>query len=105
MPAEIIDLTAVRLHRGLVTLHQRNDALQALAQDQVQACRAAEARLQELQDNLRGFASRLDHHRHRCLHAAGRLRRSVEALESGDIDRMIAARDDLLRHMDRRLHP
>ncbi|GAA0597950.1 hypothetical protein [Caenispirillum bisanense] len=105
MPGEIVDLTAVRLQRHLMTLHQRNDALQALAQGQVDACRAAEAQLQELQDNLRGFASRLDQHRHRCLGAARRLRRSVEALESGDIDRMIAARDDLLRHMDRRLHP
>ncbi len=105
MPAEIIDLTTVRMRRGLETLHDRNDKLQALAQDQVSACRAAEAQLEQLQDHLRGFVSRLDHHRDRCLTAARRLRRSVEALESGDIDRMIAARDDLLRHMDRRLRP
>ncbi|SOD96046.1 hypothetical protein [Caenispirillum bisanense] len=102
MPAQIIDFTSVRLLRRLDTLRGSNDALQALARDQVRACRQAEQRLGDLHHDLTTFVRRLDEHRTRCDHTARRLRRSVEALESGDVDRMIAARDDLRRHMAHR---
>lgn len=102
MPAQIIDFTSVRLLRRLEVLRGRNDALQDLARDQVLACREAEQRLGDLHHSLTTFVRRLDEHRTRCDRAARRLRRSVEALESGDVDRMIAARDDLRRHMARR---
>lgn len=102
MPAQIIDLSTVRLLRQLETLRGRSEALQGLTRDQERACRQAGRDLAHLQAGLRGFIRRLDEHRGRCDRAARRLRRSVEALESGDVDRMIAARDDLARHMARR---
>lgn len=102
MTAQIIDLSTARLLRDLEALHGRNEALIGLARHQTSACRQAERQLEDLKSGLHGFVRRLDEHRRRCEGASRRLRRSVEALESGDVERMIEARDDLAHHMARR---
>lgn len=99
MPAQIIDLTTVRLIRDLDAMNARARHLTHLTDRQRDACRRATSRLTDLRDGLDGFAARLDHHRRRCEASASRLRRVTEALESDDIDRMIAARDDLADRM------
>lgn len=99
MPADIIDLTTARLIRDLNTVHARACVLNALTAHQRDACRRAEAGLSRLRAELDRFSARLAHHHRRCERSVSQLRDASKALESNDIDRMIAARDALARRM------
>ncbi|EKV30561.1 hypothetical protein C882_4520 [Caenispirillum salinarum AK4] len=104
MPAQIIDLTSVRLVRDLDAINARARHLRTLADRQLAACARAALGLAELRTGLHRFSDRLDHHRRRCEASAADLRRATDALESDDIDRMIEARDTLADRMGSRGH-
>lgn len=99
MPAEIIDLTTVRLLRDLDSLRAGALHLAAMTKRQREACRRTAAHLEGLRDGLANFADRLKHHHRRCQRSSACLQQATEALESEDMDRMIAARDALVEQL------
>lgn len=59
MPAQIFDLTTVRLTRDLNAMKARSHHVRDLANRQRDACRRAASQLEDLRDGLDGFAARL----------------------------------------------